>query len=272
MPAWRKHVRNNSGERGQMGAPRFEARLAETDADRRAAQRLRYEVFVAELGGDGEMVDHAARLERDSFDAHAEQLLLIDRARGDDAETQVVGVYRLMTQDAAARAGQFYSESEYDLARLRASGRKLLELGRSCLHRDYRGGTAMLHLWTALADLVQARGIELLFGVASFHGTDLERLAAPLSLLHARHLAPEPLRVRARAACFQAMDLVPAERLDRRAAMREVPALIKSYLRLGGVVGEGAFIDHAFNTTDVCLILDTEEMKARPRAIFGARR
>ena len=254
-----------------MGAPRFEARLAESKADRRAAHRLRYEVFVAELGGDGEMVDHAARLERDSFDAHAEQLILVDTARGGDAETQIVGVYRLMTEESAARAGQFYSESEYDLARLRASGRRLLELGRSCLHRDYRGGTAMLHLWTALAELVQARGIELLFGVASFHGTDLGRLAAPLSLLHARHLAPEALRVRARAESFQAMDLVPESALDRRAAMRQVPALIKAYLRLGGVVGEGAFIDHAFNTTDVCLILDTGEMNARSRAIYEAR-
>lgn len=253
------------------GAPRFKARLAETEADRRAAQRLRYEVFVQELGGDGEMVDHGARLECDAFDAHAEQLLLLDTARGADVAEQVVGVYRLLTEARAARAGQFYSESEYDLTKLKTSGRRLMELGRSCLHREYRGGTAMLHLWTALAQLVQARQVEILFGVASFHGTDLRGLAGPLTLLHARHLAPEPLRVRARAECFQAMDLVPQGELDRREAMRAIPALIKSYLRLGGVVGEGAFIDHAFNTTDVCLILDTAQMNSRPRAIYEAQ-
>jgi putative hemolysin len=145
-----------------------------------------------------------------------------------------------------------------------------MELGRSCVHPDYRGGTAMFHLWTALADYVAAHGIEILFGVASFHGTDPQALAAPLSLLHHRHLAPPELRVRARA--FQPMDLMPEAAIDRRRAMLEVPALIKAYLRLGGVVGEGAFVDHAFNTTDVCLVMDTARLNARQAALYrGAR-
>ena len=164
----------------------FTVRLASDEADLRAAQRLRYEVFVAELGGGGAMVDHDARLERDRFDPFFDHLILTD-ARRDDA---VVGVYRLLRDDQAEAAGQFYSEDEYDLAPLRASGRRLLELGRSCLHPDYRGGTAMMHLWNALADYVRAHGIEILFGTASFHGTDVAALAQPLSLLHHRHLAP----------------------------------------------------------------------------------
>ncbi|MGP6086189.1 GNAT family N-acetyltransferase [Antarctobacter jejuensis] len=240
----------------------FSVRLAGSDAEIAAAQRLRYEVFVEELGGDGALVDHDARLERDAFDPFFDHLLVCDDAR----DGAVVGVYRLLRDDQAIAAGQFYSEDEYDLTPLKTSGRKLLELGRSCLHRDYRGGAAMFHLWQGLADYVLRYEIEVLFGVASFHGTDVAKLAEPLSLLHHRHLAPPDLRVCARE--FQPMDLLPEDQINRRKAMLQVPALIKAYLRLGGFVGEGAFIDHAFNTTDVCLVMDTARMNERQRALY----
>jgi putative hemolysin len=236
-------------------------RLAETPDDVEAAQRLRYAVFVDELGASGSMVDHDARIERDEFDAVADHLLLEDRTR----PGEVVGVYRLIGAEAAAKTGGFYSEGEYDLGRLKASGRRILELGRSCLHPDYRGGSAMLHLWQGLADYVLARQIDVLFGTASFHGTDVAANAHALSLLHYRFLAPAELRVTACARAFQRMDLVPEDEIDRAAAMRDTPALIKAYLRLGGCVGEGAFIDRAFNTIDVCLVMDTARMNEEAR-------
>ncbi|SFR17470.1 GNAT family N-acetyltransferase [Poseidonocella sedimentorum] len=247
--------------------PDLVTRMARGEADLRAAQRLRYEVFVEELGGDGPLVDHAARLERDAFDGFTDHLLLCDRARAPGEE--VIAVYRLMRADQAAAAGGFYSASEFDLGPLERSGRRLLELGRSCLHRDYRGGQGMYLLWAALADYVAEHEIDILFGVASFHGTDPAPLEPALSLLHARHLAPETLRVRARAPGFQPMDILPEERIDRRAAMAQIPALIKGYLRLGGMVGEGAFIDRAFNTIDVCLILDTVRLDETRRRIYS---
>ncbi len=239
----------------------FTVKIAENEAELRSAQALRYEVFVRELGGGGEMVDHEAGLEMDRFDPFFDHMLV-----SDDATGEVAGVYRLLRSDQAEQAGGYYSDSEYDLARLRASGRKLLELGRSCLHKDYRGGTAMFHLWNGLAAYVAEHQIEVLFGTASFHGTDIQALAQPLSMLHHNHLAPEDLRVRARD--FQSMDLIASENLDRRKAMLQVPALIKAYLRLGGFVGDGAFVDHVFNTTDVCLVLDTARMNARQRRIY----
>jgi len=250
-----------------MAEPQFEVRLAQDADDLRGAQRLRYHVFVEELGGGGATVDHAARLERDAFDSHGDHMILIDHSRAAAPPEHVVGVYRLMRGGHAAAAGRFYSEIEYDLAPLTQSGRKLLELGRSCLLPAYRGGAAMYHLWNGLAGYVDRHGIEILFGVASFHGTDIAALAQPLSLLWHKHLAPEGLRARSRA--YQAMDLVPEADLDRRAAMLQVPALIKAYLRLGGVVGDGAFVDHAFNTTDICLIMDTARMNARSRGIYA---
>ena len=169
----------------------------------------------------------------------------------------------MLRSDQAARAGQFYTEDEYQIAALRNSGRNLLELGRSCVHPDYRGGMAMYQLWSGLAAYVLEHKIEILFGVASFHGSDLAALAGPLSILHTRYLAPTELRVRAHATGYQTMDLLPADRLDRRAAMLKMPALIKAYLRLGGFVGDGAFIDRDFNTTDVCLVMDTARMNPR---------
>jgi len=251
-------------------APRFSVRLARHAGEVEAAQRLRYRVFVQELGSDGPMVDHAARLERDRFDGEFDHLLLWDEARTEaDPRDAVVGAYRLLPPEGFARVGRYYSEDEYDLSVLKASGRRLLELGRSCLLPEYRGGTAMWHLWNALAAYVTEREIEVLFGVASFHGTDVEALAEPLSLLHHRHLAPEPLRVRAQPGHLQRMDLLEEARIDRRRAMLAVPSLIKAYLRLGGFVGEGAFVDHAFNTVDVCLILDTALMNERQRAIYA---
>lgn len=247
--------------------PTFTVKIAETDSELRAAQALRYDVFVRELGGSGAMVDHEAGLERDRFDPYFDHMIVTD-VRTD----MVVGVYRLLRDDQALEIGQFYSEDEYDLSVLKNSGRKLLELGRSCLHRDFRNGMAMYHLWNGLSEYVTRHGIEILFGVASFHGTDVTALANSLSMLHHKHLAPPDLRVRAQGQHFQSMDLVPEDQLDRRRAMVETPALIKAYLRLGGFIGEGAFIDHDFNTTDVCLILDTSRLNERQRRIYSNER
>lgn len=243
-------------------------RLAQDDRDLRAAQRLRYRVFVQELGANGPMADHEAELEADAFDPVFDHLLLIDSRRDASALDDVVGVYRLLPSDRLGPGGRFYSEDEYDLGPLRATGRKLVELGRSCVHPAYRGGTAMFHLWNALAGYVLERDIEILFGAASFHGTDVQALAQPLSYLYHHHLAPPHLRVRAHGPGAAAMTLVPPERLDRRAAMAGTPALIKAYLRLGGFVGDGAFVDHAFNTVDVCLLMDTAAMSARHRDFY----
>lgn len=246
--------------------PEFRVALAQNDADLRAAQALRYDVFVRELGGGGALVDHVAGLEKDRFDPFFDHLILYD----DAADAKVVGVYRMLRDTQAVAAGAFYSEAEYDLSPLRATGRRLLELGRSCVHAQYRGGTAMYHLWNGLASYVAAHSIDIMFGVASFHGTDVARLAAPLSLLHHRHLAPKALRVQAKPPGATDMNLIPQDQIDRRAAMMQMPALIKAYLRLGGVVGAGAFVDHSFNTTDVCLIMDSAAMSERQKRIYGA--
>ena len=249
---------------GSTNSHMLTVRLAASENDLLAAQKLRYRVFVQEMGGNGSLVDHVAGLERDRFDAVFDHLLLIDENRDAAACDHVVGAYRLLPDTRVSQTGRFYCDDEFDLTPLRDSGRRLLELGRSCMDPAYRGGTGMLQLWHGLAQYVIRNNIEVLFGAASFHGTDPQRWAQSLSWLHHHHLAPKALRVCARHECDFA--LITPDQLDRRIALAQMPSLIRAYLRLGGVVGKGVFVDHAFRTTDVCIVLDTALMSAQARS------
>ena len=248
--------------------PSFEVRLAENVTDLYAVQRLRYEVFVRELGANGGGIDHCLGIERDDYDPHCLHLMLLDKTRGDVLEDQLVGVYRILTMRGAQASGGFYSASEFNLSPLLDSKRQLIELGRSCLRKSYRGGEAMFHLWQAMAELVVQEGAEILFGTASFMGTDVVALAQPLSLLHQKYLVDLPIRPKAVAESYVPLCQLPESKVDRIKALREIPALIKAYLRLGGGVADGAYIDHRFNTTDVCLVLDIKTMNQRQKAIY----
>jgi len=249
----------------------LQLRLARDATDLASAQRLRFVVFVEELGASCSPADRADRLERDAFDAVCDHLVLVDESRDPAALDHVVGAYRLLPGERAADFGRFYCDAEYDLSPLRAGGRRLLELGRSCVHPAYRGSAAMYLLWNGLGDYVLSHGIEVMFGVASFHGTDAQALAEPLSWLHHHHLAPPELRARAWPAHFQRMDLMPPEALERARALAQMPALIKAYLRLGGCIGEGAYIDKDFNTIDVLLMMDTAAMSKRHHSFYARR-
>ena len=254
-------------------AGRFTVRLAESEADVAAAQRLRYRVFVEEMGATPTPDDAADRRERDRFDPYFEHLLLIDNESSDpEVESGVVGVYRLMTDEAARNGIGFYGQSEYQLDRLMNFPRRTVELGRSCVDLVHRGGAGMHLLWTGLGEYVAEHQIAILFGVASFHGNDPKPLAQALSYLHHNHLAPEDLRVRAVEESYVSMDILPADKVEKVEAMRQIPALIKAYIRLGGFVGEGAYVDHEFNTVDVCLLMDTERMVQRYRSFYSRKR
>ena len=258
-----------SGPEVQIDLSRYQVKLAETEEERAAAQRLRYRVFVEEMGAVATAEQRALRREWDAYDPHFDHLLLVYRdPQIADPLDRVVGVYRLMQDSAAAAGIGFYGAAEYDLGPIAASGRASVELGRSCVAAGHRGGAGMHLMWNGLAEYVLDREIEILFGVASFPGTNPERLAEPLAYLHHHHLAPEDLRVRARAEHFVDMNRMPAEAVEASRALKAIPPLIKAYLRLGGWVGEGGWIDHAFNTIDVCVVMDTTRMTERYRQFY----
>jgi len=243
--------------RADLRVGNLEVRLATSGAEIDAAQRLRYEIFYNEMAARPTPEMAARSRDFDAFDDFCDHLLVIDHNRGDGPEG-VVGTYRLIVRAAAARAGTFYSASEYDISRLIALPGEILELGRSCVDVAYRTRGTMQLLWRGIAAYVWERKIALMFGCGRLPGTDLQALALPLSYLYHNHLAPADLRPVALPDRYADMRLLPPDRIDKRQALNELPPLIKGYLRLGGFVGDGAVIDHQFNTTDVCIVVKTD--------------
>ncbi len=234
----------------------FEVRLARDEAEVDAAQALRYRVFYEEMTAKPSPEAAARRRDADEYDALCDHLLVLDRRRGGLAS--IVGTYRLIRRPVAARVGRFYSAAEYDIGVMLDWPGEVLELGRSCIDASARGMTAMNLLWRGIATYISRYEIEVMFGCASLPGADPARLARPLSYLRHRHLAPPALCARALPERYVEMDVLPVGSYDAKAAEREVPPLIKGYLRLGGFVGDGAVIDAQFDTTDVFIVVKTD--------------
>lgn len=237
-------------------------RLAESAAEVRAAQALRYRIFYRDMAAKPSAEVAALERDFDEFDDYCDHLLMLDQSLGGGPES-VIGTYRLMRREASVRCGRFYSADEYDISNLLNHPGEILELGRSCIDPEYRKGWAMQLLWKGIVAYVMAYNVELMFGCASLPGTDPQALALPLSYLYRHHLAPAELRPRAVASRYQEMDLAPEEDILPRQALREMPPLIKGYLRLGGYVGDGAVVDHEFGTTDVCVIVKMASVTGR---------
>ncbi|HLJ06609.1 MAG TPA: GNAT family N-acyltransferase [Acetobacteraceae bacterium] len=232
-------------------------RIAVTAAEIDAVQALRYRVFYQEMGARADAATAARRRDRDAFDVVADHLLVVDHAIGPGAEG-VVGTYRLIQREAAAKLGRFYSADEYDITPMINFPGRILELGRSCVDAAYRGRVAMQLLWRGIAAYVFHHQIDLMFGCASLHGTDPDALAAELTYLYYNHLAPPAVRPRALPHRYVDMRRLLPDRLDAKRVLAQLPPLIKGYLRLGGFVGDGAVIDRQFNTTDVAVVVKTD--------------
>lgn len=232
-------------------------RLAEDASEIRAAQALRYRVFYESMAAKPTPEMAAAQRDFDSFDDFCDHLLVFDEERGSGAGA-VVGTYRVMRREGAARRGQFYSSDEYEIGNLIAYPGEILELGRSCVDPTYRNGVTMQLLWRGIAEYVFYYDISIMFGCASLPGTDPQELRMPLAYLYHHHLAPPALRARALPERYVAMDLLPPDQVKIAEARQALPPLIKGYLRLGGFVGDGAVVDPDFGTTDVCVVVKTD--------------
>tara|TARA_B100001123_G_scaffold282110_1_gene314257 strand:- start:2712 stop:3488 length:777 start_codon:yes stop_codon:yes gene_type:complete len=233
-------------------------RLAANDEEITASQKLRYQIFCEEMGGAASDEIRAQKRDFDDYDAVCDHLLVVDEDQSENMG--IVGTYRLLRSGPMQKIGRFYTEHEYDISALKAYEGELLELGRSCVDVRYRNRSVMTLLWRGIGAYVSSYGIKLMFGCASFTGADPQKHALALSYLHHFHLAPPEVRLKTLPEYYVSMNMIPKDQIDQRAALREIPPLIKGYLRLNGVIGDGAFVDTIYNTTDVSIIVETDQV------------
>ena len=251
----------------------FDVRLARSKEEIEAAQSLRYEVFIQEFGAKTSSRNHDNLRDEDKFDRNCDHLLLIDQNLDPSGPNYtVVGTVRLIEAHIAMQNEGFYTSEEFNLSKILQMKKKCLEIGRACIKKKYRGSVALHLLWSGLAEYVVSRNITIMFGVASFHGTDVSKFSSALSYLNYNFSVPRELEFTVNPQSSCEMNIIPKEKLSVRNAMFEMPSLIRAYLRLGAKVGHGAFIDSIFNTIDIGIFIDTDFMNNRYKDFYGRTR
>lgn len=262
-------AQDNEGLFGRIGT--LETRLARNEREIDAAQSVRYRVFVEEM--KARLPAEAMRRKRDidAWDSVCDHLLVLDKAIEGDSEDQIVGTYRLLRQEIALANNGFYSASEFDIAGLvaRHPGKRFMELGRSCVLPEYRTKRTVELLWQGNWAYAVKHRMDAMIGCASFPGVQPEAHALALSFLHHNCVAKSEWEASALPELYHEMDLVPAEALNARKALNAMPPLIKGYMRLGAMFGSGAVVDHAFNTTDVLVVLPVSSIAGRYISYYG---
>ena len=251
----------------------FEVRLTRNKEERRQVRQLRYNVFVEEEGASATEEQRALREEYDSYDRFAEYMAVFHNGR-------IVGTYRIIDRKAAEKMDGFYTESEYNISKIKKYRGNIAEMSRACVEKSYRdNGLVMRLLWAGLGEMIVRRKIGILFGVASWVGKKPAKSAQAISYLYYNHLTPSRLRATVLPEKFAddvnpklgRMNILPREFVDEADARAEMTPLIKGYLRLGATFGRGVFIDAPFNTYDVFVMLETRKMNATYQKHFLGR-
>lgn len=245
---------------------RLQAAWADSEDQVRAAQALRYQVFGAEMGAQLPPAARASGLDCDRFDACCDHLLVwaVDAAvdADDDAARLLVGTYRVLAPAAARQLGGLYADQEFDLSPLDPLRSRMIELGRACVHADWRSGGVILALWSALGQYMVRRQFETMVGCASVGLADGGDFASALwHTVRASHLA---------APCYQVQPRTPLALRPAAAPvpLRAMPPLIKGYLRGGACVLGAPAYDASFHTADLPIMMRIAELTPRYRTQF----
>ena len=240
----------------------FIIKLVQTKSELKKAQALRYSVFYKEKKAKPTLPKKLIRLDYDKIDKFADHLIVIDKNR----KNKIVGTYRLIRGDVAELYGGYYSSTEFNLINIvnNYQNKHILELGRSCVHQNYRNGTIMNLLWKAIAEYVKLYDIKVLIGCASFSGTDPIKYSEELTYLRDNFSLPANLSVES-----YDNNIYPAYKLNNNnnsnplRTFAKLPPLIKGYLRVGGKVSDNFFVDYRFNTIDLFVVVSTDDIDTR---------
>ncbi|WP_031431611.1 GNAT family N-acetyltransferase [Methylomicrobium agile] len=242
-------MKNLDQETCQPAAKRFSSFIADSEAMIKAAQALRYRVFAREMGA--RLKSAAEELDYDEIDAYCDHLIVYDNQKN-----KIAGYTRLLNHEQAQSLGRFYSQDEFDLSPILALPGRFLEIGRTCVDPDYRGGAVLTTLWSALAQYASEGGYRYLLGCASITpGPSGYAVDAVFRHIDRKNIAPAALKT------------VPAVPVPARLRCRRdesgIPPLLKAYLRFGALVCAEPFWDESFNCMDLLMLLPLEQLEQR---------
>jgi putative hemolysin len=242
----------------------YSIKLAETKSELKQAQALRYSVFYKEKKAKPTFTKKIIKLDYDKIDKYADHLIVLDKK---NTKNKIVGTYRLIRGDVAKLFGGYYSSSEFNLINISNNykDKHILELGRSCIHQDYRNGSIMNLLWKAIAEYVKLYDIKILLGCASFSGTEPTKYSDELSYLRQNFCLPEHLSVESFDKNIYPVYKLKENNSNQLRIFAKLPPLLKGYLRIGGKVSHNFYVDHNFNTIDLCVVVNTSDIDEKYR-------
>ncbi len=237
----------------------FTIKIAESNFEIKKAQSLRYKIFFKEKKIKKKSFKFLLQRDYDFYDKISDHLIIIDNNR--EIRDNVIGTYRLLRGNCAKLYRGFYTEQEFDISNLKKnfSSKDILELGRSCVHPQYRSGIILKLLWQGISNYIKMYKIKILMGCASFHGTNPSKFKDEFSLLYESYRLPEDYDVKS----LQSNEISFNKNINDSTTLNKLPPLIKGYLRAGGMVSENFYIDREFETIDYCVIMLTEKIVSR---------
>ncbi len=240
----------------------FEVKLAETISEIEEALRLRFRVFNLEMQ-EGLRSSYETGLDSDVYDTFCDHLIVKERAT-----QNIIGTYRLLLKSKAERGFGFYSENEFNLSCFTSVQEEILELGRSCVEKDFRSLAVINLLWRAITQYSEMHNVKYLFGCASLHTCNINEIAAAYYYCKKHHAASDAFTVHPVEKCRMQLPEQTEIDIDDEATFRNLPPLMKGYLRLGAqICGEPAF-DADFNTTDFFILVDSKKISERYKSHF----
>ncbi|MEL6336155.1 MAG: GNAT family N-acyltransferase [Pseudomonadota bacterium] len=247
------------------GLGKFTARLAEGEEDLRRCQRLRWLTFRAAQAAPA---DHETGLDTDEFDDQCRHMMVEEARTG-----QLVCCFRMQLFENGASIGRSYAAKYYELSALLAYPDRMLEMGRFCIHPEWKDPNILRVAWAGLSDYVEREEVALLFGCSSFNGVNDEEYSDAFALLKERHLAPKRWLPRVKAPkVFRFAKKLRLKKPDLKLAMRRMPPLLRTYLVMGGWVSDHAVVDHDLNTLHVFTGVEVRRVPAARARLLRARK
>ena len=227
--------------------------LAENKDEIREAQILRYQMLLLEFD---ESKDKNG-IDESPYDEFCDHIIVKD-----NTNNKIVGTYRLLSNLILPEGKEFISEPEFNIDKLKNSGKNILELSRAVVHKDYRNGFVLRLLWQAIIAYSKMNNIKYMFGTASFHGVDYTKYKHAFSSIYYNNLADEEILCYAKEPCMD-MRILSKEEIDENLARHETQPLVRGYFAIGSKVGSGIFFDYEFNSTDIMMIFDMDNLNKK---------